>query len=183
MRYPVVGPKSGPRRAQPGPYRPQTSRWPQSSPSHRPITRRAFGAYLPDLWTVQYYLDGLGYDPGALDGLWGSRTQAAAQAFSDEWGTGMGTIDLGKAVAGSNAFGVALRRVAEDAGLDLDIVPPGSGAGGSGVRPEVQEVALEGETIVGRMPVVQASMLGGAVIPLALAGLGAVLLFGKKKGR
>jgi hypothetical protein len=161
---------------------PTRSRWPvtpQSSSSHRPITRRSFGAYVPDLWTVQYYLSELGYDPGGLDGLWGSKTQAAAQAFSDEWGTGAGTIDLGKAVAGSNLFGVALRAAARQAGLDMTIVPPSSGPGGSGVAPEpsggTQTVAFEPETIVGRVP-------GGSMglMAFGLIGVGAFLIFKKR---
>jgi hypothetical protein len=157
------------------------SRWPvtpQSSSSHRPITRRSFGAYVPDLWLVQYYLSELGYDPGGLDGLWGSRTQAAAQAFSDEWGTGQGTIDLNVAVAGSNLFGGALRRAARDAGLDMTIVPPSSGPGGSGVRPEAggtQTVAFEPETIIGKIP-------GGSMglMAFGLIGVGAFLIFKKR---
>src|SRR3989304_5718344 len=115
------------------PFSPVKSR---SIPSHRPITRRSFGAYVPDLWTVQYYLSELGYDPGALDGQWGARTQDAAQAFSDDWGTGAGTIDLAKAVGGSNLFGVALRSAARQAGLDMTIVPPSTGSGGAGAGPE-----------------------------------------------
>ena len=183
MPMPIVGPKSGPYR------QPAGARWlppgpviASSSPSHRPITRRAFGAYVPDLWIVQYYLSELGYDPGALDGLWGAQTQAAAAAFAQAWGT-IAPTDLSSAVAGSNAFGVALRAAAQQAGLDMTIVPPSSGVGGSGVRPEAgpQEVNLEGEEIVGRAPL-QASMLGG-ILPMALLGLGAFFLFGRKKGR
>jgi hypothetical protein len=152
-----------------------------SIPSHRPITRRSFGAYVPDLWTVQYYLSELGYDPGALDGQWGSQTQAAAQGFSDDWGTGAGTIDLAKAVGGSNLFGVALRSAAREAGLDMTIVPPSSGSGGSGTGPEAaaggaQTVNLEGETIIGRVP----GGSGGMLLGVGLLGLGAFFLFGKK---
>jgi len=153
----------------------------QSSSSHRPITRRSFSGYVPDLWTVQYYLSELGYDPGGLDGQWGARTQAAAQAFSDDWGTGAGTIDLAKAVAGSNLFGGALRRAASDAGLDMTIIPPSSGSGGSGTGPEVaaggtQTVNLEGETIVGRVP----GGSGGMLLGIGLLGVGAFFLLGKK---
>ncbi len=153
----------------------------QSSPYHRPITRRAFGAYMPDLWLVQYYLSELGYDPGGLDGQWGGQTQAAAQAFSDEWGTGAGTIDVNMAVGGSNLFGVALRAAAREAGLDMTIVPPSSGSGGAGASPEVaaggtQTVNLEGETIVGRVP-----GGGGGMLTAGLLGVGAFLLLGKKR--
>ena len=160
------------------PFSPVKSR---SIPSHRPITRRSFGDYMPDLWTVQYYLSELGYDPGALDGQWGGQTQAAAQGFSDDWGTGAGTIDLAKAVGGSNLFGVALRAAAQEAGLDMTIVPPSTGSGGSGTGPEVvaggtQTVTLEGETIVGRAP----GGSGGMLLGVGLVGLGAFFLFGKK---
>ena len=161
------------------PFSPVKSR---SIPSHRPITRRSFGVYMPDLWTVQYYLSELGYDPGALDGQWGGQTQAAAQAFSDDWGTGAGTIDLAKAVGGSNLFGVALRSAAREAGLDMTIVPPSSGSGGSGTGPEVaaggtQTVNLEGETIIGRAP----GGSGGMLFGVGLLGVGAFLVFSKKR--
>jgi peptidoglycan hydrolase-like protein with peptidoglycan-binding domain len=129
---------------------------------------------------VQYYLSELGYDPGGLDGQWGARTQAAAQAFSDDWGTGQGTIDLNVAVAGSNLFGVALRSAAREAGLDMTIVPPSTGSGGAGVAPEAspgpQKVAFEPETIVGRVPGGSAGLMA-----FGLLGVGAFLVFSKKR--
>jgi hypothetical protein len=136
---------------------------------------------VPDLWLVQYYLSELGYDPGGLDGLWGSRTQAAAQAFSDEWGTGQGTIDLNVAVAGSNLFGGALRNAARDAGLDMTLSAPSSGPGGSGTAPEVSDADTGPSSHTETPAGTSGGGFGGLLMPLALLGIGAVLVFSKKR--
>jgi hypothetical protein len=151
----------------------------QSRPYHRPITRRAFGAYSPDLWLVQTYLQDLGFPPGSIDGQWGPNTKDAAQQFASNWGIDPGIVtDVNSVVAGSNMFGTALRSAARDAGLDMTLTAP-SGVGGAGTAPEVSEDT--GPSSRTETPAGGSGGFGGLLMPLALLGIGAVLVFAKKR--
>ena len=153
------------------------------------LTRYSFGQYSPDLWLVQYELQGLGYDPGTLDGLWGPSTESAANTFASVEGV-PAVHSLADAVNQASSFGVALRNAADSAGIDLSVVPPESapqGSGGAGVT-----VATGSQPSSAATPKPQISPPAGSTEPrdptivlvgLAILGVGLYLAFGRTRGR
>jgi len=151
------------------------------------LTRFRFGDYSPDLWLVQYILQGLGYDPGPLDGLWGPSTEAAANTFASVESL-TPVHSLAEAVNQASSFGVALRNAAESGGLDLSVVPPSeapAGTGGGGAT-----VATGAQPSAAASPRPQISPPPGSTVPrdptivllgLAVLGVGLYLAFGRRK--
>ena len=149
------------------------------------LTRYRFGQYSPDLWLVQYQLQGLGYDPGTLDGLWGPSTESAANTFASVEGI-PAIHSLADAVNQASSFGVALRNAAGDAGIDLSVVPPDTapqGAGGEGTT-----VATGSQPSSTAIPKPQISPPAGSTEPrpggtvllgLAVLGVGLYIAWGR----
>ena len=143
----------------------------------RSITRRHFSAYDPDLWLVQSYLTDLGFDPGGVDGLWGSNTRSAAEEFATSRGLDPSIVtDEASVVSGSNLFGVNLLAAARDAGLDMTRMAPGTGAAPALTpKSSTPSYTFQPETIVGTPGGSSSSFL-----PLALLGVGALYFVLKK---
>ena len=101
------------------------------------LTRARFGAYDPEVWVIQTYLKELGFDPGPIDGLWGTRTTDAALTFR-QWAQIGPASDLTKAGVVDDAFWTQIDRATASAGFDINITAPSSMPGGSGTGPVVQ---------------------------------------------
>jgi peptidoglycan hydrolase-like protein with peptidoglycan-binding domain len=144
------------------------------------LTRARFGAYDPEVWVIQTYLKELGFDPGPVDGLWGTRTTDAALTFR-QWAQIGPASDLTKAGVVDDAFWTQIDRATASAGFDINITAPSSMPGGSGTGPVVQQ-PVRGSLPSLPQPVAEA---GGGLPVLALAaiGLGAVIVLGGKKRR
>jgi peptidoglycan hydrolase-like protein with peptidoglycan-binding domain len=144
------------------------------------LTRSRFGAYDPEVWVIQTYLSQLGFNPGPIDGLWGSKTTDAALTFR-QWAQIGPASDLTKAGVVDEAFWTQIDRATASAGFDINITAPSSMPGGSGTGPVVQQ-PVRGSLPSLPQPVAET---GGGLPVLALAaiGLGAVIVLGGKKRR
>jgi len=154
------------------------------------LTRATFGAYDADTWTIQWILQNLDYDPGPLDGLWGSRTWDAASDFRN-------LNDLppasgfGKAGMIDDTFRNALWGAVLEYGLDVPGAPTSGISGGTGTTPRATGTgatpagaARPGATTPGPTPVAQAGALDVTVLlALGAVGLGALIVFGKRGRR
>ena len=144
------------------------------------LTRARFGAYDPEVWVIQTYLKELGFDPGPIDGLWGTRTTDAALTFR-QWAQIGPASDLTKAGVVDDAFWTQIDRATASAGFDINITAPSSMPGGSGTGPVVQQ-PVRGSLPSLPQPVAETN--GGLpVLALAAIGLGAVIVLGGKKRR
>jgi peptidoglycan hydrolase-like protein with peptidoglycan-binding domain len=147
------------------------------------LTRSRFGAYDPEVWVVQTYLKELGFDPGTIDGLWGTRTADAALAFR-AWQGFEPAAGLDKAAIVTEDFLTYLDREVASAGFDINITAPASAPGGSGTGPVVTKPLVTGASPSLPSPLDEASGGGGfPLLALAAIGLGAVIVFGGKKRR
>ena len=146
------------------------------------LTRARFGAYDPEVWIIQTYLKNLGFDPGAIDGLWGTRTMDAALAFRN-WEGFAPASNLTKSAIVTEDFWTYLDRAVASAGFPINITAPSSMPGGSGTGPVVQPL------VTGTIPTVPPPLSAGAsesslpMLALAAIGLGAVIVLGGKKRR
>jgi peptidoglycan hydrolase-like protein with peptidoglycan-binding domain len=144
------------------------------------LTRARFGAYDPEVWVIQTYLAQLGFNPGPIDGLWGSKTTDAALTFR-QWAQIGPASDLTKAGVVDDAFWTQIDRATASAGFDINITAPSSMPGGSGTGPVVQQPV---STALPSLPQPIAETGGGLpVLALAAIGLGAVIVLGGKKRR
>lgn len=149
------------------------------------ISRKAFGAYDPEVWQIQTYLNELGFNAGPVDGLWGSKTTDAALTFRQWAGIGP-AADLTKAGIVDEIFWTMLDRSVASAGFDINIEAPISAPGGAGVSPTVKSGVPTG---VPSRPAAYGPGGGSdssslsTILPLAILGLGAIVAFGGKKGR
>ena len=148
------------------------------------IGRRAFGAYDPEVWTIQTYLNELGFSPGAIDGLWGGKTLDAALTFRSWAGLGPAP-GMDKASVVDEDFWTQIDRATASAGFEINLVPPSSAPGGAGVGPSVVDDLTRGSrgataTIPRGAP---AGDSASSLLPLAILGLGADVAFGVKKRR
>jgi peptidoglycan hydrolase-like protein with peptidoglycan-binding domain len=143
------------------------------------LTRARFGAYDPEVWVIQTYLSELGFNPGPIDGLWGTRTTDAALTFR-QWAQIGPASDLTKAGVVDEAFWTQIDRATASAGFDINISAPSSMPGGSGTGPVVRSSAT-GPGATPPPPIPASS--GLPVLALAAIGLGAVIVLGGKKRR
>jgi peptidoglycan hydrolase-like protein with peptidoglycan-binding domain len=144
------------------------------------LTRARFGAYDPEVWIIQTYLSELGFNPGPIDGLWGSKTTDAALTFR-QWAQIGPASDLSKSGVVDEAFWTQLDRATASAGFDINITAPSSMPGGSGTGPVVQQ------PVSGSLPTlpqpISTDSGGLPVLALAAIGLGAAIVLGGKKRR
>jgi hypothetical protein len=153
------------------------------------LTRATFGAYDADTWTIQWILQNLDYDPGPLDGLWGSRTWDAASDFRNLNGLPPAS-GFGKAGMVDDTFRNALWGAVLEYDLDVPRSPTSGISGGTGTTPQA--------TGTGATPVTPHGTVGAGtggttsissgidmtmILALGAVGLGALLLYGGKKGR
>jgi hypothetical protein len=149
------------------------------------LTRASFGAYDADTWTIQWILQNLDYDPGPLDGLWGSRTWDAASDFRNLNGLPPAS-GFGKAGMVDDTFRNALWGAVLEYGLDVPGAPTSGVSGGTSTTPRATGTGATPVTPRGTVapPVAQAGALDMTMIlALGAVGLGAILLYGGKKGR
>lgn len=140
------------------------------------LSRYSFGAYDSTVWTVQTYLSQLGYSVGTVDGLWGPNTQGAAFDFRQIQGLSPANgIEQGDVL--DTAFMVALSGAVAAAGLEVVTPPEGGPGGGSGVGP----VVASGGRAPPPAPPAPKSDTASIVLPLAILGVGAFLIFGGKR--
>lgn len=154
------------------------------------LTRQTFGAYDRTVWTVQWILQQLDYDPGPLDGLWGSQTFGATTDFRqmNDLPPASGTT---QAAALDSEFMEALYGAA--LGLDIPYAPASGVSGGTSTTPRATGTGATPVTprgtvspgVVTQTPVAQAGALDmTTILALGAVGLGAILLYGgKRKGR
>jgi hypothetical protein len=153
------------------------------------LTRASFGAYDADTWTIQWILQNLDYDPGPLDGLWGSRTWDAASDFRNLNGLPPAS-GFGKAGMVDDTFRNALWGAVLEYGLDVPGSPTSGISGGTGTTPQA--------TGTGATPVAPRGTVGAGtggttpissgidmtmILALGAVGLGALLVFGKRGRR
>jgi hypothetical protein len=154
------------------------------------LTRATFGAYDADTWTIQWILQNLDYDPGPLDGLWGSKTWDAASDFRNLNGLPPAS-GFGKAGMIDDTFRNALWGAVLEYDLDVPGAPTSGISGGTGTTPRATGT---GATPTGTVrpgagagvptPVAQAGALDMTMIlALGAVGLGALLAFGRRGGR
>jgi peptidoglycan hydrolase-like protein with peptidoglycan-binding domain len=147
------------------------------------ITRRVFGAYDPEVWQIQTYLSELGFNPGPIDGLWGSKTTDAALTFRQWAGIGAAS-GLDKNSVVDDAFWTQIDRATASAGFDINIEAPLSAPGGAGVSPSVSSGgAAPAQVPSGIAPSPAASADSSSILPVAILALGAYVAFGGKKRR
>jgi hypothetical protein len=153
------------------------------------LTRSSFGAYDADTWTIQWILQNLDYDPGPLDGLWGSRTWDAASDFRNLNGLPPAS-GFGKAGMVDDTFRNALWGAVLEYDLDVPGAPTSGVSGGTSTTPRA--------TGTGATPTAPRGTVGAGtggttpissgidmtmILALGAVGLGAILLYGGKKGR
>jgi hypothetical protein len=153
------------------------------------LTRAHFGAYDADTWTIQWILQNLDYDPGPLDGLWGSRTWDAASDFRNLNGLPPAS-GFGKAGMIDDTFRNALWGAVLEYDLDVPGAPTSGISGGTGTTPQA--------TGTGATPVAPRGTVGAGtggttpissgidmtmILALGAVGLGALLVFGKRGRR
>lgn len=150
--------------------------------SRNTITRRAYGAYDPDVWVIQTYLSELGFNPGPIDGQWGQKTLSAALTFRSWAGlpAAAGT-DAGSVI--DEDFWTQIDRATASAGFDINLTAPASLPGGAGVAPSVSGGVPAGGGASAPAPAPSGSSSLSTILPLAILGLGAFIAFGGKKGR
>jgi peptidoglycan hydrolase-like protein with peptidoglycan-binding domain len=150
------------------------------------LTRSSFGAYDRTVWTVQWILQNLDYDPGPLDGLWGSQTLGATFDFRNIEGLPPAS-GISQAAALDSEFMNALYGAAVLADLTVAEAPTSGVSGGTSTTPRATGTgATPGAPrgTVGPGTTAQAGALDMTMIlALGAVGLGAILLYGGKKGR
>ncbi len=153
------------------------------------LTRASFGAYDADTWTIQWILQNLDYDPGPLDGLWGSRTWDAASDFRNLNGLPPAS-GFGKAGMVDDTFRNALWGAVLEYGLDVPGAPTSGVSGGTSTTPRATGTGATPVTprgTVGAGSVVTTQQAGAldmtTILALSAVGIGAIILYGAKKGR
>jgi hypothetical protein len=132
-------------------------------------------------------LKALDYDPGPIDGLWGSQTFSAISDFRHLEGMEPAE-DTTKASAANSAFMEALWGAAINAGIDVPVAPSsGTTSGSTGTRP-VSVPTGQGTDSGTRLPTTKPSSPIDLTMILAIGAvaIGAILLSqkgGKKRGR
>lgn len=149
------------------------------------LTRQTFGAFDRDVWTIQWMLSQLDYDPGPIDGLWGQQTLGAILYFRQMNDLGPAN-DITLRGAADDAFRTALWGASFEAGLEVPVAPAsGATSGGTSTRPV--SIPTGQGTGGGVSPGVPkaGSLFAGLDLTMILAigavGIGAILL--SRKGR
>lgn len=155
------------------------------------LTRQTFGAYDADTWTIQWILQNLDYDPGPLDGIWGSRTWDAASDFRQ-----LNDLPPADGFGKSGMVDATFRNALWGAVLEYDLDVPGaptSGvSGGTSTTPRATGTGATPVTPRGTVgpgtavtpPVAKAGALDmTTILALGAVGIGAILLYGGKMGR
>jgi peptidoglycan hydrolase-like protein with peptidoglycan-binding domain len=107
------------------------------------LTRARFSAYDPEVYRVQAALDGLGFDPGTIDGIWGPATQRAALDFRS-WADLGAPADTSRAGIVDDYFNAALDRTVIEQGISIGPVPATRpGGSGTSVTPAGTSAAQE----------------------------------------
>lgn len=143
------------------------------------LTRARFGAFDREVWTIQWILANLDYDPGPIDGLWGSQTFGAVSDFRQLNDLGPAS-DITKAGAADEAFMQALWGASFDADLVVPTAPSGGTSGGTSTRP-VSVPTGQRDVTPRAGPTAPSGLDLTLVLALGALGIGGLIVFGGKR--